>query len=85
MGAPAWGQTGHMSPTGRRPKTSSSLLPFVAAICALIIVREGLQSLLPSLSEWVVFVVSLVVGLLAYSAIERYLGRRGPNGQGKSR
>jgi membrane protein implicated in regulation of membrane protease activity len=74
-----------MSPTGGRRTTSATLLPFVAALCALIIVREGLQWLLPSLSYWVVFVVSLVVGLLAYSAVERYLARRGPNGQGKSR
>ena len=74
-----------MSPTGGRRNASSTLLPFVTALCALILVREGLQWLLPHLSYWVVFVVSIVVGLLAYSAVERYLARRGPNGQGKSR
>lgn len=74
-----------MSPNGGRRDASSTLLPFVSALCALIVVREGLQYLVPSLSYWVVFVVSLVVGLLAYSAVERYLARRGPKGQGKSR
>jgi peptidoglycan/LPS O-acetylase OafA/YrhL len=75
-----------MSPTdGRRRTSSSTLLPLVAAVCALIIVREGLQRLLPSLSYWIVFVVALVVGWLTYSVVERLLARRGSNGQGKSR
>jgi hypothetical protein len=73
------------SPDGRRRNASSALLPFVAAVCALIIVREGLQHLFPSLSYWVVFVVALVVGWLTYAMVERLLARRGPNGQGKSR
>jgi membrane protein implicated in regulation of membrane protease activity len=73
-----------MSPTDRRRGTSSSsLLPLVAAVCALIIAREALQFFLPSLSYWVVFVVALVVGWLSYSAVERLLARRGSNRQGQ--
>ena len=72
-----------MSPDGgRRGSFSSTLLPLAAAVCALIVVREGLQHLFPSLSYWIVFVVALVVGWLTYSVVERLLARRGPHDQG---
>ena len=73
-----------MSPTNRRRGTSSSsMLPLVAAVCALIIAREALQYFFPGLSYWVVFVVALVVGWFSYSVVERLLARRRTDREGQ--
>lgn len=74
-----------MSPTnGRRPGQRSAVVtfaPIVVAVCAIIVVREGIEALLPDLSTWVAFIAALVVGWLTYTAVERYLVKRnGPNG-----
>lgn len=80
-------QTEPMSPSsgGRRGTTSSSLLPLVSALCALIVARELLQLVLPGLSYWVVFVIALVVGWVTYAMVERFVGRRNPPRNGERR
>ncbi len=75
------GQTGRMiSPTGRRPGQRPSgvaaFAPIVVAICAIVLVREGVESVFPDLSTWVAFIVALVVGWLAYTGVERWYAHR---------
>jgi len=82
-------QTGPMSPTntsgkraGQRP--GSSLLPLVAAICVLILIREGFQRFAPGVNYWVAFAVALVVGYAVYFGLDRALTQRGRGrGDGK--
>ena len=68
-----------MSPTSGPPRKRSagaSFAPIVVAVCAIVIVREALAVVGPGLSPWVVFVLALVVGWLAYTGVERYYVRR---------
>ena len=84
-------QTGRMSPTtgrppGQRPSGVAAFAPIVVAICAIVLVREGVEKLFPDLSSWVAFIVALVVGWLAYTGVERWYAHRndrsnGPSGQ----
>lgn len=75
------GQTGRMSPTtgrppGQRPTGVAAFAPIVVAVCAIVLVREGVEKLFPDLSTWVAFIVALVVGWLAYTGVERWYARR---------
>ncbi|WP_270886899.1 hypothetical protein [Pedococcus sp. 5OH_020] len=69
-----------MSPTPGGPpgqrSAAAAFGPIVVAVCAIVLVREGLGALAPRLSTWVVFVVALAVGWLAYTTVERYYTRR---------
>lgn len=75
------GQTGRMSPTtgqrpGQRPSGIAAFAPIVVAVCAIVLVREVLQAVLPDLNTWVVFVAALAAGWLAYAGVERWFARR---------
>jgi uncharacterized membrane protein YccC len=75
------GQTEGMSPTtggrpGQRPSGVAAFAPIVVAICAIVLVREGMESVFPDLSTWVAFIVALAVGWLAYTGVERWYARR---------
>jgi len=81
------GQTDRMSPTtGQRPRQRpggvAAFAPIVVAVCAIVLVRGGLEAVFPHLSTVFVFVVALAVGWLAYTGVERLLARR--NGPGAS-
>jgi hypothetical protein len=83
------GQTEGMSPTtgrppGQRPTGVAAFAPIVVAICAIVLVREGVEKVFPDLSSWVAFIVALVVGWLAYTGVERWYAHRngGPAGPG---
>lgn len=52
------------------------LVPFVLGLCSLILVREGLQKLLPDISYWIVFVAGLAVGWVVFTAAERIITKR---------
>jgi len=67
-----------MSPDRRPGRRSgvAALLPLVVAVCAVVLVREGVQSAAPGVSTWVVFVAALAAGWLAYAAAEWLLDRR---------
>jgi uncharacterized membrane protein YccC len=85
------GQTGFMSPTsggrpGNRPSGVAAFAPIVVAVCAIVIVREGVDAVVPDLSPWIAFIIALAVGWLAYVGVERLSNRRsdrsnGPRGQ----
>ena len=61
----------------------AAFAPIVVAICAIVLVREGVEKVFPDLSSWVAFIVALVVGWLAYTGVERwYAHRNGPAGSG---
>jgi uncharacterized membrane protein YccC len=79
-----------MSPTPERrprerPTGIGAFAPIIVAVCAIVLVREGMAALFPDLNTWVAFVVALVVGWLAYTGVERWYARRnggnGPAGQ----
>ena len=75
------GQTGRMSPTtgrppGQRPSGVAAFAPIVVAVCAIVLAREGVESVFPDLSTWVAFIVALAVGWLAYTGVERWVARR---------
>ncbi|HEV7146149.1 MAG TPA: hypothetical protein VGN48_04030 [Pedococcus sp.] len=76
-----------MAPTSgaRRQKATSSLLPLVCGVCALLVVRELLPSLFPHLSLLIDFLASLVVGYVTYAVVERLLARRGSQRNGNPR
>jgi hypothetical protein len=85
-------QTERMSPTtgrppGQRPSGVAAFAPIVVAVCAIVLVREGVEKVFPDLSTWVAFIVALVVGWLAYTGVERWYARRngGPAGPGDER
>jgi peptidoglycan/LPS O-acetylase OafA/YrhL len=73
------------TPGQRRDKATSSLLPLVAGICALLVVRELLPALLPRLSLLIDFLASLVVGYVTYAVVERLVARRRSQRNGNSR
>ncbi len=80
-------QTDRMSPTtgrrpGQRPGGVAAFAPIIVAVCAIVLVREGLEAVFPDLNTWVVFIVALAAGWLAYAGVERLVGRRhdGSNG-----
>ena len=86
------GQTEDMSPTsgrppGQRPTGVAAFAPIVVAICAIVLVREGVEKVFPGLNTWVAFIVALVVGWLAYTGVERWYAQRngGPDGPGDER
>jgi hypothetical protein len=75
------GQTERMSPStgrppGQRPTGVAAFAPIVVAVCAIVLVREGVESVFPDLSTWVAFFVALAVGWLAYTGVERWFARR---------
>jgi zinc transporter ZupT len=73
------------TPGERRDKATSSLLPLVAGVCALLVVRELLPALFPHLSLLIDFLASLVVGYVTYAVVERLLARRGTQRNGRPR
>jgi hypothetical protein len=87
------GQTDRMSPTpgnrpGRRPSGLAAFAPIIVAVCAIVIVRQIVEAVLPGLSSWIAFIIALAVGWLAYAGVERLTARRsgddgsnGPSGQ----
>jgi uncharacterized membrane protein len=75
------GQTECMSPTtgrppGQRPSGVAAFAPIVVAVCAIVLVREGVEKVFPDLSTWVAFIIALVVGWLAYTGVERWYAHR---------
>jgi high-affinity Fe2+/Pb2+ permease len=76
-----------MSPTpGSRPGGIAAFAPIIVAVCAIVIVRKVIESVLPDLSSWIAFFIALAVGWLAYVGVERLYNRRndrsnGPSGQ----
>jgi hypothetical protein len=74
-----------MSPTtgqrpGQRPGGVAAFAPIVVAVCAIVVVREGLEAVFPDLNTWVVFGTALAAGWLAYAGVERWLARRNSDG-----
>jgi uncharacterized membrane protein YccC len=70
-----------MSPTtggrpGQRPGGIAAFAPIIVAVCAIVLVREGVEAVFPDLNTWIAFVVALVVGWLAYTGVERLYTRR---------
>lgn len=84
-------QTDRMSPTtggrpGQRPGGVAAFAPIIVAVCAIVLVREGVEAAFPDLNTWVAFIVALAVGWLAYTGVERWYARRnGPSGPGEGR
>jgi hypothetical protein len=81
------GQTDPMSPTsggrpGGRPTGIAAFAPIIVAVCAIVLVREVVEAVLPDLSSWVAFVIALVVGWLAYAGVERLYDRRNDRSNG---
>ena len=82
-------QTDRMSPTtggrpGQRPGGVAAFAPIIVAVCAIVLVREGVEAVFPDLNTWVAFIVALAVGWLAYTGVERWYARRnGPSGPGE--
>jgi len=80
-----------MSPTsdgrpGNRPSGIAAFAPIIVAVCAIVIVREMVQAVVPDLSSWIAFIIALAVGWAAYTGVERLYARRndrsnGPRGQ----
>lgn len=71
------GQTEPMSPApGNRPSGIAAFAPIIVAVCAIVIVREVVEAVLPDLSPWIAFIIALVVGWLAYAGVERLYARR---------
>ncbi|NYG07096.1 cobalamin synthase [Phycicoccus badiiscoriae] len=61
---------------GRRPGGVAAFAPIVVAICAIVLVRDGVGAVFPRLNPWALFVIALVVGWLAYAGVERWFARR---------
>jgi hypothetical protein len=81
-----------MSPTtgrrpGQRPGGVAAFAPIVVAVCAIVLVREGVEAVFPDLNTWVVFIVALAVGWVAYTGVERWFMRRngGPTAPGEEK
>ena len=66
-----------MSPaSGNRPTGIAAFAPIIVAVCAIVLVRELVDAVLPDLSPWIAFVIALAVGWLAYTGVERLANRR---------
>lgn len=70
-----------MSPTtggrpGQRPGGIAAFAPIIVAVCAIVLVREGIEAVFPDLNTWISFIAALVVGWLAYTGVERLYARR---------
>jgi threonine/homoserine/homoserine lactone efflux protein len=70
-----------MSPTtggrpGNRPGGVAAFAPIVVAVCAVVLVREGLEAVFHDVNPWVAFIVALAVGWFAYTGVERWSARR---------
>jgi membrane protein implicated in regulation of membrane protease activity len=66
-----------MSPApGNRPSGIAAFAPIIVAVCAIVIVRELVEAVLPDLSSWFAFIIALVVGWLSYAGVERWYARR---------
>ena len=64
------------APGDRNAPRRPFLVPFVLGLCSLILVREGLQKLVPNISYWIVFVAGLAVGWVVFTVAERLITRR---------
>ena len=72
-----------MSPaSGRRPTGIAAFAPIIVAVCAIVLVRELVDAVLPDLSPWIAFVIALAVGWLAYTAVERLSNLRNDRSNG---
>jgi uncharacterized membrane protein YccC len=79
-----------MSPTsggsrgsrGNRPTGAAAFAPIIVAVCAIVLVRELMQAVLPDLSSWIAFIIALAVGWLAYTGVERLSNRRNDRSNG---
>ena len=77
------GQTDAMSPaSGNRPTGIAAFAPIIVAVCAIVLVRELVDAVLPDLSPWIAFVIALAVGWLAYAGVERLANRRNDRSNG---
>jgi uncharacterized membrane protein (DUF4010 family) len=64
------------APVRGRRTGAAALLPLVVAVCVVVLVREAVQAAAPGVTTWLVFVLALVAGWLAYTGTERVLDRR---------
>lgn len=64
------------APGDRTATRRPFLLPFLLGLCSLILVREGLQALVPGISYWIVFVAGLAVGWGVFTVAERVITKR---------
>ena len=72
-----------MSPaSGNRPSGIAAFAPIIVAVCAIVLVRELVDAVLPDLNPWIAFVIALAVGWLAYTGVERLYNRRNDRSNG---
>jgi hypothetical protein len=64
------------APGDRTANRRPFLIPFLLGLCSLILVREGLQKLVPGISYWIVFLAGLAVGWGVFTVVERVLAQR---------
>ncbi|MGA8979081.1 MAG: hypothetical protein WB473_08180 [Pedococcus sp.] len=64
------------APDDRTARRRPFLVPFLLGLGSLILVREGLQKLVPGVSYWIVFLAGLAVGFTVFTVAERLIAQR---------